>query len=69
MDAIWQEAVHMEQNEHLDTQLLENFPKEPILVDNNTNVLRRHIKDDPMKEKLEKHRLWMNSMPHEYPMP
>ena len=69
MDAIWREAVHMEQNEHSNTQLLENPPKEPIVVDNNTNVLRRHIKDDPMKEKLEKHRLWMNSMPHEYPMP
>lgn len=59
----------MEQNEHLNTQLSENSPKEPIVVDNDTNVLRRHIKDDPMKIKLAKHRLWLDSIQHEYPMP
>ena len=59
----------MEQNEHLNTQLSENSPKEPISVDNNTNVLRRHIKDDPMKIKLAKHKLWLASIQHEYPMP
>ena len=59
----------MEQNENLNTQLSENSPKEPIVVDNDTNVLRRHIKDDPMKIKLAKHRLWLDSIQHEYPMP
>lgn len=33
------------------------------------NVLRRHEKNDPMTLKLAQHRVWMNSMPHEYPMP
>ena len=35
----------------------------------NINVLRRHIKDNPEKALLARHRLWMNSVQHEYPMP
>ena len=33
------------------------------------NVLRRHIKDNPEKALLARHRLWMNSVQHEYPLP
>ena len=33
------------------------------------NVLRQHIRDDPRKAALAKHQIWMNSIPHEYPMP
>ncbi len=33
------------------------------------NVLRRHIKIDPKKKELARHRLWMESIQHEYPMP
>ena len=33
------------------------------------NVLRRHIKEDPRKRLLAKHRLWMDSLQHEYPLP
>ena len=33
------------------------------------NVLRRHIKEDPKKKLLAKHRIWMDSLQHEYPMP
>ena len=33
------------------------------------NVLRRHIKEDPKKKKLAKHRLWMESQQKEYPLP
>ena len=33
------------------------------------NVLRRHIKENPEKALLARHRLWMNSVQHEYPMP
>ena len=33
------------------------------------NVLRRHITEDPRKKKLSKHRLWMDSLQHEYPLP
>lgn len=33
------------------------------------NVFRRHIKDDPNKIKIAKHRLWLDSLQHEYPMP
>ena len=34
-----------------------------------SNVLRRHIKENPMKAILARHRLWLDSIPHEYPMP
>ncbi len=37
--------------------------------DENVNVLRRHIKDNPEKALLARHRLWMNSVQHEYPLP
>ena len=33
------------------------------------NVLRRHVKDNPEKALLARHRLWMNSIQHEYPLP
>ena len=33
------------------------------------NVLRRHIKEDPRKKRLAKHRLWMDNLQHEYPLP
>lgn len=59
----------MEQSENLETQLAETTARATASMQNNTNVLRRHIKEDSMKERLAKHRLWMNSMPHEYPMP
>lgn len=33
------------------------------------NVLRRHINENPRKQLLAKHRLWMDSLQHEYPVP
>lgn len=33
------------------------------------NVLRRHVKENPEKALLARHRLWMNSIQHEYPLP
>ena len=59
----------MEQKSNPETELQAARPQESASMQNNTNVLRRHIKEDPVKEKLAKHRLWMNSIPHEYPMP
>lgn len=59
----------MEQKSNLETELQAVHPQAPASMQNNTNVLRRHIKDDPMKEKLAKHRLWLDSIQHEYPMP
>lgn len=59
----------MNLNENPETQIAETTAHEPVSMQNSTNVLRRHIKEDLMKEKLAKHQLWMNSMPHEYPMP
>lgn len=58
----------MEQKSNPETELQAAHPQESTSMQNSTNVLRRHIKEDPMKEKLAKYRLWMNSMPHEYPM-
>lgn len=34
-----------------------------------SNILRRHIKENPMKAILARHRMWLDSIPHEYPMP
>lgn len=33
------------------------------------NILRRHIVEDPRKKLLAKHRLWLDNLQHEYPMP
>ena len=38
-------------------------------IDNNQNIFRRHIIDDPRKKQLVKHQLWLESIQHEYPMP
>lgn len=59
----------MEQQQNPEIRLQAASAQEPASVQDNTNVLRRHIKEEPMKAKLAKHRLWMDSIPHEYPMP
>lgn len=59
----------MNQNKNPETQIMKTTAQNPASMQNSTNVLRRHIKEDPMKEKLARHRLWMNGMLHEYPMP
>lgn len=33
------------------------------------NIFRRHITEDPKKKRLAKHRLWMETVQHEYPLP
>jgi len=33
------------------------------------NVLRRHVRENPEKALLARHRLWMDSVQHEYPLP
>ena len=33
------------------------------------NVFRRHIIEDPNRERIEEHRRWMNAQQHEYPLP
>jgi len=43
--------------------------RETVPLQTGTNVLRRHIKENPKKAALAQHRLWMASIPHEYPMP
>lgn len=37
--------------------------------ENCSNVLRRHIKANPMRKEIARHKLWMESIQHEYPMP
>ena len=51
-----QEAVHMEQTPNMETQLAETAPQESSLTQNRSNVLRRHIKENPMKAILARHR-------------
>ncbi|MBQ8940695.1 MAG: recombinase family protein [Firmicutes bacterium] len=43
--------------------------KEASLEPTTENVFRRHIAVDPRKKLLAKHRLWMDNLQHEYPMP
>lgn len=59
----------MEQQQNPETSLQAASAQESASMQDNTNVLRRHFKEDSMKAKLAKHRIWMDSIPHEYPMP
>lgn len=59
----------MDQATNMETQLAESVPQEPALAQSGSNVLRRHIKENPKKAVLARHRLWLDSIPHEYPMP
>ena len=33
------------------------------------NILRRHIQDNPKRALMARHRMWMDNLRHEYPMP
>lgn len=59
----------MDQAKNMETRLAEPAPQEPALAQSGSNVLRRHIKENPRKAVLARHRLWLDSIPHEYPMP
>lgn len=59
----------MDQATKMETRLAEPAPQEPALVQTGSNVLRRHIKENPKKAVLARHRLWLDSISHEYPMP
>ena len=57
----------MDQATNMETQLAEQTLQDPALVQSGSNVLRRHIKENPKKASLARHRLWLESIPHEYP--
>lgn len=59
----------MNQAAKMETRLAEPAPQEVALAQSGSNVLRRHIKENPRKAVLARHRLWLDSIPHEYPMP
>ena len=59
----------MNQATNMETRLAEPAPQEPALAQSGSNVLRRHIKENPKKAVLARHRLWLDSIPYEYPMP
>lgn len=61
----------MEENTEIQPAEEPQTPDVPAAEQNTAcgNVFRRHEKNDLQTEKLARHRLWMNSMPHEYPMP
>lgn len=59
----------MDQATNMETRLAESALQEPALAQSSSNVLRRHIKDNPKKAALARHRMWLDSIPHEYPMP
>ncbi len=58
----------MDQATNMETQLAEQTLQDPALAQSGSNVLRRHIKENPKKAVLARHRLWQDSIPHEYPM-
>ena len=49
----------------IDDPVQESTSVEPVTE----NILRRHIKEDPRKKLLARHRMWMDSLQHEYPLP
>lgn len=55
----------VEENEHEDERV--------FLPDNQKaqeqNIFRRHIRDNPRTKQLARHKLWLDSIQHEYPMP
>ena len=57
----------MDQATNMETRLAEPAPQESALAQGGSNVLRRHIKENPKKASLTRHRLWLESIPHEYP--
>ena len=57
----------MDQATNMETQLAEATLQEPAFAQSGSNVLRRHIKENPKKAVLARHRLWLDSIPHEYP--
>ena len=59
----------MDQAMNKEMQLAEPAPQELALAQSGSNVLRRHIKENPRKAVLAHHRLWLDSISHEYPMP
>ena len=59
----------MDQVTKMETRLAEPAPQESTLAQSGSNVLRRHIKENPKKAALARHRLWLDSIPYEYPMP
>ena len=56
-------------NRELEPKLQEGKRIHKSRTDTECNVFRQNIDTDPLKEKLARHRLWMDSMPHEYSMP
>ena len=59
----------MDQATNIETRLAESAPQKPAFAQGDSNVLRRHIKENQKKAVLARHRLWLDSIPHEYPMP
>lgn len=60
----------MEQN---DISRIMDLSDPDVLADNSEeqfqNVFRRHIKDNPKKELIARHKIWLSTIQHEYPMP
>jgi|GEM_PF-1610216 len=46
-----------------------NTAEDSVQKTTNENIFRRHIAEDQKKKRLARHRLWMETMQHEYPMP
>ena len=55
----------VEENEHEDERVF--LPDDQKAQEQ--NIFRRHIRDNPRTKQLARHKLWLDSIQHEYPMP
>lgn len=60
-----------DKGEKEDIEMIESVyqPEVPEEPDLGENVLRRHMKANPRRSEIAQHKLWMDSVQHEYPMP
>ena len=55
----------VEENEHEDERVF--LPDDQKAQEQ--NIFRRHIRDNPRTKQLARHKLWLDNIQHEYPMP
>ena len=60
------EEAEQEAGERMESRSRAEAVGEP---DRDENVLRRHMKANPRRAEIAQHKLWMDAIQHEYPMP
>lgn len=65
------EEMDGEEAEQEDGERMESLSRAEAVgePDRDENVLRRHMKANPRRTEIAQHKLWMDAIQHEYPMP